>query len=299
VERRSLEWYRRTGIRLLLTPGPWQAALFPGPVVVDLDDPTRSPSEQAALRAPNIDHVVVTTAPIARYLEEVNPGVEVTVIPQGVDVDSAKKARHAEVRQNLLATLNLPSQTVIVGYHAPVICLSTETDHQGPAFQTFYIDVLIAAVQKLWAEDHNFLTLLVGKSSPAVRRLAQSEHRLVLNDYVDRSELFDWVGTFDVGAYPRIVDFRGRQSVKLLEYMASGAAIVAMSSSETRLVHDASTGFVAADVGEFAARLHTLIVDRDTRRAFGDRGRALAIQHDWKTLARRYDAILADAVERV
>jgi glycosyltransferase involved in cell wall biosynthesis len=299
VERRSLEWYWRRGVRLLLTPSPWQAPLFAGPVVVDLDDPSRTPSEQVALRAPNIEHVVVTTASIARYVRESNPRVEVTVVPQGVDVDRATRARHAEVRQNLLARLNLSNETVIVGYHAPIICLSTDPDHQGAAFQTFYIDVLLAAVQKLWSEDLPFLTLLVGKASRSVRRLAQLERRLVLNDYVDRYELFDWIGTFDVGAYPRTVDFHGRQSVKLLEYMASGSAIVAMSSSETHFVHDASIGFVAADVDEFAARLHTLIVDHDVRRAFGDRGSALAIGHDWKTLASRYDAILAGVIDPV
>ena len=299
VERRTLAWYRRNGVRLLLTPSPWQAPVFAGRVVVDLDDPSRSPSEQAALRAPNIESVVVTTPPIARYVQEANPRVEVTVVPQGVDIDRVTGARHAEVRRRLLGRLELPSETVIVGYHAPVICVSTDADHQGPAFQTFYIDVLVAAIQQLWSEDLPFLTLLVGGASSSISRFAQSERRLVLNDYVDRSELFDWVGTFDVGVYPRTVDFQGRQSVKLLEYMASGAAIVAMSSSETQFIADASIGFLADDVDEFSARLRALIVDRDVRRACAWRGSQLAMEHDWKTLAHQYDAILAGAVERV
>jgi glycosyltransferase involved in cell wall biosynthesis len=299
VEQRSLEWYRRRGLRLLLTPSPWQAPLFAGPVVVDLDDPSRTPSEQAALRASNIAHIVVPTAPIARYVQESNPRVGVTVVPQGVDVVRAKGARHAEVRQDVLAKLNLPAETIIVGYHAPIICLSSDRDYQGASFHTFYIDALLTAVQKLRSENLPFLTLLIGKASPTIRRLAQCERRLVLNDYVDRSELFDWVGTFDIGTYPRTVDFQGRQSVKLLEYMANGAAIVAMSSSETRFVQDASVGFVGGSVDEFCTRLRTLIIDHEVRRAFAERGRALVVEHDWNMLAARYNAILAARVEAV
>jgi glycosyltransferase involved in cell wall biosynthesis len=299
VERRSLAWYRRNGAQLLLTPDPRQAPLFGGPVVVDLDDPTRTLAEQDALRAPNIERIVVTTTHIARYVQAANPRVEVTVVPQGVDIDRVTGARHAEVRRRLLERLQLPSHTIIVGYHAPVICLSTDDDHHGAEFQTFYIDVLVGAVQKLWSEELPFLTLLLGRASRSITQLARSERRLVLNDYVDRSELFDWVGAFDIGAYPRTADFQGRQSVKLLEYMASGAAIVAMSSSETKFLHDASIGFLAGDVEEFTKRLRTLIVDQDVRRTYAERGRGFATDHDWKTLARRYDAILASAIERV
>jgi glycosyltransferase involved in cell wall biosynthesis len=297
LERRALNWYRGAGIQLLLTPSPWQARLFTGPVVVDLDDPARTSGEQSALCAANIEHVIVTTELTADYVKDANQGVQVTVLPQGVDVDRARRASHFKVRQKLLGRLGAPSETVIVGYHAPIICLSDDSEFQGPSFETFYVDVLLTAVHKLWSEGLSFVTVLLGNASPAIRHLARSEARLVLMDYVDRDRLFDSVGVFDIGTYPRIVDFQGRQSVKLLEYMACGAAIVAMFTSETRFLHENALGYTAPDSDEFCRRLRSLIIDHDARRAFGERGRRFVLRHDWDALAIGYDAILASAVE--
>jgi glycosyltransferase involved in cell wall biosynthesis len=237
--------------------------------------------------------MVVTTEAIANYVRQSNPSIEATVVPQGVDISRATHANHAEVRRQLLARSSLPSDTVIVGYHAPIICLSTDPDYQSEAFRHFYIDTLLEAVRRLWSDGLSFLALLVGRASQQIREIAYSEPRLVLKDYVDRDELFDWVGAFDIGTYPRTVDFHGRQSVKMLEYMATGAAIVAMSTSETKFVDEYSLGHAAADPAEFCSSLRSLIVDRDTRRELGERGRRFARRHDWDKLAGQYDALLA------
>ena len=297
LERRTLQWYRHAGVRVLLTPSPWQAGLFSGPVVVDLDDPAHTPSERAALSTPNIRNVIVTTDAIADYVQEANPGVDVLVIPQGVDLARAIRANYAKIREQLLARSSLPAETVIVGYHAPIICLSTEPEYRGDAFRHFHIDALLQSVQRLWSDDLPFLTVLLGNSSTAIRSVARSERRLVLKEYVDREHLFDWVGAFDIGAYPRTVDFHGRQSVKLLEYMAAGAATVAMSTSETTFLEENSLGYTAADPDRFHSSLRRLIVDHDARRALGLRSRNFVQAHDWDALAVRYDDVLASAAE--
>jgi glycosyltransferase involved in cell wall biosynthesis len=293
IERRTLEWYKRNGLRLLLTPNAMQASLFPGPVVVDLDDPARIPEEQAVLRTPNIRHVIVTTESTARYVSSSNPGVAVTVIPQGVDVERASRARCEELRAKILSDCGLRSDTVIVGHHAPVICLSDDDGSSSATFRTFYADVLISAVRKLWAEGLSFVTVLVGKTSRTIDELARSERRLVLAGYVERDHLFDWVSAFDIGTYPRTVDFSGRQSVKLLEYMANGAAIVAMRTCETEFLEETSAGLAAGDPDEFCRRLRLLISDRDERDVLVKRGKALAANYDWRKLAAHYDRILA------
>jgi hypothetical protein len=292
-ERRVLDWYRGSGVKLLLTPSPSQATLFRGPVVVDLDDPSRTPAEQAALCAVNVRHVVVTTDSTAAYVRGSNPRLAVSIVPQGVAIDRVVRSKHAATRETLLASLDLPRDTVIVGYHAPIICLSSDAAFQEASCRTFYIDHLLTAVKTLWNSGLHFVTVLVGEVSSTIQRMASLEPRLVVKDYVDRDALFDWVGIFDIGTYPRIVDFHGRQSVKLLEYMASGAAIVAMLTTETRFLPHSGAGYAVADQEAFCKGLRTLITDSGERRQLGERGRALAMRYDWSVLANKYDAILA------
>jgi glycosyltransferase involved in cell wall biosynthesis len=253
--------------------------------------------EEAALRTPNIRHAVVTTRFIAHYVQASNPALDVTVIPQGVDLERATHARSRDTRREVLSKLDLPLDTVIVGYHAPFICTSSEASVQETSMRTFHIDVLLQAVQKLWADGLTFIVLLVGQPSEELRAFAHREPRLLLAGYVDRDRLFDWVGCFDIGAYPRTVDFEGRESVKLLEYMACRAAIVAMSTSEAEVLKEASAGYVAADQEEFSLGLRRLIEDRAAREDFGEYGRRFVSSRDWRSLAASYDAILNGVAE--
>ena len=297
IEERTLEWYRRCGLHVLLTPTPKQAALFRGPVVVDLDDPSPTADERAAFRAGNIRSVIVTTNAIGRYVQESNPDLDVTVIPQGVDLERAFNARHEHTRRAILSRLSLPLDTVIVGYHAPIICISSDTKSQANIPRTFYADVLISAIQRLWLDGLSFVVLLVGKPSRAICELARSEPRLVLSGYVERDQLFDWVGAFDIGTYPRTIDFHGRESVKLLEYMANSAAVLAMRTSETTFLDKTASGLLANDANEFYERLRRLIIDRDERDGLTSRGRTIVKDRDWNKLAAHYDCLLAAFAE--
>jgi hypothetical protein len=296
IERRNLAWYREAGLRLLLTPSPSQVPLFAGPAVVDIDDPLVTPTEQKALRARALRHVIVTTDDMAQYVRTANPMVDVTVIAQGVDLERAASARHEEMRLKILTGVELPLGTPIVGYHAPFICLSSDRQSKEEKLRTFHADVLVSAIRRLWSEDVSFVAVLVGEPSASLEELARKEKRLVLPGYIDRDRLFDWVGAFDVGAYPRTLDFGGRQSVKLLEYMANSAAIVAMSTHETRLLDETGSGYRARDADEFCDLLRRLILRSDERLSLIDKAHAFVKDHDWRILAARYDGILAAAV---
>jgi glycosyltransferase involved in cell wall biosynthesis len=239
--------------------------------------------------------VITTTSLAGDYVRECNSGVEVSVIPQGVDLERASRTHRERIRSEVLGALSLPSDTIIVGYHAPVICLSSDDDFQRPEFRTFDVDALIAAVSRLWADNLPFVTVLVGRTSRTIDDLAEEEHRLVLSGYVDRDQLYDWVSAFDIGVYPRAVDFGGRQSVKLLEYMANGAAIVAMRTSETTFLEENAAGYLASNDVGFFDLLRRLITARDERAALSSRGRTFVADHDWEALAEQYNRILETA----
>jgi glycosyltransferase involved in cell wall biosynthesis len=272
---------------------PRQVSLSPIPVVLDLDDPAFSPEEEAALRNPTLRHLIVTTDESAQHMRATSSGIEVTMVPQGVDLDRASRARHQETRKELLLAAGLPDDTVIVGCHAPVLCLAADRAYRDASYRTFDIDVLMTSIRRLWSAGASFITVLVGKPSPSIREVARNERRLILAGYVDRDRLFDWVGAFDIGTYPRTVGFGGRQSVKLLEYMANDAAVVAMRTAETSFLDDANTGYTAASADAFTAALRRLIESPGERRALVNRARPLVAAHDWNFLAARYDGILA------
>ena len=293
VERRTLAWYRAAGLGLLLTPDVDQVPLFDGPAVLDLDDPVMTLREQDGLRARVLRHVVTPTDEIAEYVRATNTALGTTVVPQGVDLERAARARHEETRGEILRRLGLPLETPIVGYHAPLIRLSGERGAGNENLRTFDVDVLVSAIRRLWSDDVPFVTVLVGRPSSAIEALVREEKHLVLAGYVDRHRLFDWVGTFDVGTYPRSVDFGGRQSVKLLEYMANSAAIVAMRTHETRLLEKTASGYVADDAEHFRDLLRRVLSNRDERLSLINRGRAVVAEYDWSTLAARYDRVLA------
>jgi glycosyltransferase involved in cell wall biosynthesis len=93
------------------------------------------------------------------------------------------------------------------------------------------------------------------------------------------------------------IDFHGRESVKLLEYMANSAAVLAMRTSETTFLDKTASGLLANDANEFYERLRRLIIDRDERDGLTSRGRTIVKDRDWNKLAAHYDCLLAAFAE--
>jgi glycosyltransferase involved in cell wall biosynthesis len=281
---------------MLLTADPMQAARFDGPVVVDLDDPTYSVDERRALSAQNVKAIVVPTSDVQEAVRGFASPPLLEVIPQGVDVKRARSGNREQTRQRVLGQLQLPHDTPIVGYHAPLLYSSRDANlGHGQAYN---VDVLLWASKQLWRGGLTFITVMLGEPSKSVSAAASLEPRLVLPGYTHRSDLFDWVSAFDIGTYPRVVDFQGRQSVKLLEYFACGAPVVATDVSESRIVRKSDAGIVCASRAEFAQALRDLISDSRRRSEIGDHARRVATSYDWEILAPKYDDFLATTIDR-
>lgn len=298
LEVMTLRRYRQRGVRTLLTADPMQASRFEGPVVVDLDDPTYSDQEQRALRGRNIAAIVVPTSDVHDAVRRFASPPSLAVIPQGVDLRRAHRGRRDVMRRLILDQLNLSDDVPIVGYHAPLLYSSCDASVSRGNNQAYNVDVLLWGITELWSDGINFVTVMLGEPSESLSRAASRERRLVLPGYIQRSELFDWVSAFDIGTYPRLVDFQGRQSVKVLEYFACGAPVVATDVSESRIVRDSDAGLVCAAREDFADALRLLILDNKLRTEIGGRARQVVTSYDWDDLARKYDDFLVDVLSR-
>ncbi|WP_083966889.1 glycosyltransferase family 4 protein [Demequina globuliformis] len=90
--------------------------------------------------------------------------------------------------------------------------------------------------------------------------------------------------------------------IVLVEAMAAGAAVVASDLVAFRDVATDSDGEVCValhtvgDSIEQAARINTLLADRDVRRALAHRGQQRALTFDWKQVAPRVEETYRDAI---
>ena len=89
-------------------------------------------------------------------------------------------------------------------------------------------------------------------------------------------------------------------SLVLLEALASGLPVVTARSVGAAEIVTPEAGMVledSEDAAALAAALQTLAGSLDRRRAMGQAGRTLALQHSWPAMAARYVALLEAAVE--
>lgn len=90
---------------------------------------------------------------------------------------------------------------------------------------------------------------------------------------------------------------RGKCSFKVLEYSASGLAVVASPvGTNADHVREGVTGYLAADRSAWVDRCMQLITDPALRRDMGREGRALAAEHDIERVGARFAALLRECL---
>ena len=265
----------------------WQARLFAGRAVIDLDDPIFSAREIAALGGRNVACVVVTTRRVRERLREKGVKTPIEVIPQGVATDRIDARRVREIREAWRES----GGEIIAGLHQPHFDLARELPEQGLA-RMYAVDRLLEAFTKVVIEEPHATLCLVGRASPGVQEFAEAHTWLRLIGYVPHTEVLNYVSAFDIGLFPREVDAGGYASIKLLEYMACGVPVIGTRVSEMEDVMSAKAGVRAEDWDEFALWLKRLCREDPLRVAFGERGRAFAAGRSWESTAERYQHIL-------
>jgi len=266
----------------------WEARLFAGRVVIDLDDPIFSAREMAALRGRNVACVVVTTGRVRERLRENGVHTLIEVIPQGVAADRIDARRVREIREGWRAA----GGKIIAGLHQPHFELARELPEQGLA-RMYAVDRLLEVFAKVVAEEPHAMLCLMGRPSPGVLKFAEAHTWLRLIGYVPHTDVLNYVSAFDIGLFPREVDAGGYASIKLLEYMACGVPVVGTRVSEMDVVLEAKAGIRADDWEDFALWIKRLCREDPLRVAMGERGRIFAAARSWEHVAAEYGRLLS------
>jgi len=201
---------------------------------------------------------------------------KVLVVPPGVDLSMFENGCGEKVRQKLGI---LPDRKVVI--------------YTG-AFEYFQrVDLLIEAMRLVVKRYPDVILLLAGnvknekikKSLFSQARDIGIEENLLLVDSVSLEDLPDYLDAADVGVIPR-VSCPG-YPIKLLNYMASGNAIVSFAGSAKALCHGFN-GYVAENesVEDMAAGINLILSDRSLGNDLGIRAKeTIDGVFDWHSLA--------------
>jgi glycosyltransferase involved in cell wall biosynthesis len=263
-------------------------------VVVDHDDPVFSAPEIAALNLPNVAAVVATTDLVRQNLREAGVRSPIEIVAQGVAIGRVDPERVAAIRRQY----STDSDEIVVGLHQPHFDFASELP-PGPAGQMYAVDLLLEAMQLARGKDPRIVLWLVGRPSARVAAFTADHPWVRLIEYQPRTVLMEYVSAFDIGAYPRPLDLKGRSSVKVLEYMACGVPVIGFDVDEMRIASEGGAGIAVDGVAAFAKTLAVLAGDRVRRERTGANGKRMALRYDWDTLSGAYRQILDRLSETV
>jgi glycosyltransferase involved in cell wall biosynthesis len=269
--------------RHLFTADNEQLALFPGPAVADVDDPTFSSREVELLSRPNLAAYVVTAERAGRRFEQLGLEKPWHVIPQGVSLGEVSDAARAEV-----AARHRSDGEVVVGYMAAWLLSEQDRGGENPLYNVDHL-------MELWDEIHSRVPKarlwLLGGPSERVRARCAGRPDVVLLGRIPRDRVLAYAANFDLALYPRTAD-QGIRSVKVAEYMGMGVPTVSYDYEVTADLRETGAGVLVETPREFVEAVERLAKDEAERRLIAEAARAAGRARDWDVLARRYAELL-------
>lgn len=264
----------------------YQIAYFDGPVVVDDDDPIFDSQRISILNAANVGTVVTTTKQLKAQFIEAGLERPCRVVPSGIDLLSPSAI--SEAVQDQIEELKKGYQ--IIGYMVPKILLDGDSEEIGSAEEELYsVSFLLEIMKLVWDQRGDVHLWLIGEPSQSVKELSANEPRIRLLGYISESVVTQYISHFDIAVYPRQIDLGGRQSIKLLQFMASGVPIVSTDVAEAFVVREAESGILAKDEAGFVDGLIHLIDHPDEGRKLAESGKAFSKLYSWDEITRNYE----------
>ncbi|MBI4717173.1 MAG: glycosyltransferase family 4 protein [Planctomycetes bacterium] len=279
------------------------ATAFDVPLVVEVNAPlTKEAAEFRSLHLRSLageierrvleraDRVVVVSAALRERLtaKGVHPD-KIHVVPNGVDVHAFSAA---PPRQECRAALGLRDEFV-VGF-------------AGSLKAWHGVDVLLAAFRETWRRDSKARLVIVGTgpAEPMLRQMADTLGlcgAVIFTGAVPHERVPALLAAMDVAVAPfRAVEDFYFSPIKLFEYMASGACVVASRLGQIQEVikHEVS-GLLCApdDVSALAASLETARRSPALRARLSASARAtVETGYTWKHTAGRVEQVLVAAL---
>lgn len=228
----------------------------------------RSPSDIAALAAvtPSIDRLIVPSAAIATKVRAEGRGAaEITIVPNGVDLDRFSPHRSSQETAELRASLGIPLDAFLIGV---VARLEPEKGHR---YLLEALPAIVEAVPNAWL-------LLVGEGSQtdALRAQAGSlppaaRERVVIAGF--QTDVEAVTQALDVAVLPSL---REAQGLALLEAMAARRPVVASAvGGIPETIRDGVDGLLvpSADPDALATAVVRLARDAQLRERLAASGR--------------------------
>lgn len=225
--------------------------------------------------AKKFDHCVVVSGVDKRNLESIAPGVNATVISNGVDTDFYRPQNE---------TLR-PNSLIFTG--------AMDWFPNEDAILYFY--------DKIWprlkSEVNGIRLYVVGRNpSDKVLNLSKKDKNIVVTGYVED------VRPYTARSTVYIVPLRigGGSRLKILEAMAMGKAIVSTSVGAEGLEVDAGENILIADPPEeFAGRIISLLKDKSLRSRLGEAAREMVInKYSWEIIGARLNDVYIKTVNQ-
>jgi len=262
-----------------------QIPYFPGPVVVDVDDPLFEEKEVRLLNHPNVQAFVVTTQGAGDRFEAMGVERPYHVIPQAVDLSGLDARDVAETA----ARWKRPGD-VVVGYIAAWLLSAKDRDGANPLYN---IDHLLELWDGIARQVRSGRLWLVGQPSDRVRQRCEGREDIVLFGRLPAARALSVVASFDIALYPRLVD-HAPFAVKVAEYLGLGVPTVSYDLEVTRILRQRNAGVQVSTPTEFVSAVSALATDEGRRQALAASARSAGAEFDLNRLVGRYEDEVLD-----
>ncbi|AHE98792.1 glycosyltransferase [Thioalkalivibrio paradoxus] len=233
-----------------------------------------------------VDAVVVPSTPVRETLEAYGVDKPAQVIPTGLDIDRFQGGDGPRFRDRL----GIPADR-------PVLV------HVGRVAHEKNIDFLLRMLGQVTREVPDVLLMIVGEgpARPHLQRLAMQlriERNVMFLGYLDRErELLDCYSAGDAFVFASHTETQG---LVLLESMASGVPLVALSALGTRDILAAHRGALVPEPNEtdFADKTVRILRDHRLRAELAADARAYVQNWSADVMARRMLAFYGEVLQR-
>ena len=237
------------------------------------------------------DRIICVSAQLKRHLAEKwgVPAAKMVVFPNAVDVERFRP--DSQTRARIRAALGIEAEPLIM--------------FVGSFYEWHDVATLLSAfAQSVQTQPEARLVLVGdGERRPQMEQLVDDlgiRAAVQFTGLVARDEIPALMSAADIAVapYPLLDHEIWLSPLKLYEYMAAGAVIVASAVGQiTDVIDDGQNGLLVApgDTAGLAATLSCLIDDPALRRRLSQQARADAVEHhSWQGYLARLDELLRD-----